>query len=115
MLILYGRRHKTKLLEFFKKNMRGASFISTWGLEDFMVFSDVSKMGLGYVLMERRKLMAYVLSNSRNTRRTIRIRVLKLVAAAFALKLLRHYLYGTKCNIFTDYKSLKYIFQSKVT
>ena len=29
---------------------------------------------------------------------------------AFALKIRKHYLYGVRCEIFTDHKSLKYIF-----
>ena len=38
---------------------------------------------------------------------------LELVAVILALKLWRHYLYGEKCKIYTDHKSLKYIFTQK--
>ena len=38
---------------------------------------------------------------------------LKLAAVIFALKIWRHYLYGVSCEIFTDHKSLKYIFTQK--
>ena len=38
---------------------------------------------------------------------------LELVAIVFALKLWRHFLYGEKCEIFTDHKILKYIFTQK--
>ncbi|GJX76252.1 putative reverse transcriptase domain-containing protein [Tanacetum coccineum] len=38
---------------------------------------------------------------------------LELVAVVFALRLWRHYLYGTKCVVFTDHKSLQYILNQK--
>ncbi|GJR63987.1 putative reverse transcriptase domain-containing protein [Tanacetum coccineum] len=38
---------------------------------------------------------------------------LELGAVVFALKIWRHYLYGTKCNVFTDHKSLQYILDQK--
>ena len=38
---------------------------------------------------------------------------MKLAAIVFALKIWRHYLYGEKCEIYTDHKSLKYIFTQK--
>ena len=36
-----------------------------------------------------------------------------MAAVVFALKIWRHYLYGVKCEIYTDHKSLKYIFTQK--
>ncbi|KAI9160452.1 hypothetical protein LWI28_008192 [Acer negundo] len=38
---------------------------------------------------------------------------LKLVAVVFALKIWRHYLYGVRCEIFKDHKSLKYFFTQR--
>nr|GFA41336.1 retrotransposon protein, putative, Ty3-gypsy subclass [Tanacetum cinerariifolium] len=38
---------------------------------------------------------------------------LELPAIVFALKIWRHYLYGESCNVFTDHKSLKYIFTQR--
>ena len=38
---------------------------------------------------------------------------LELAAIVFALKICRHYLYGEKCEIYTDHKSLKYILYSE--
>lgn len=38
---------------------------------------------------------------------------LELVAVVFALKILRYCLYGKTCEIYTDHKSLKYIFSQK--
>ncbi|GKD53064.1 putative nucleotidyltransferase, ribonuclease H [Tanacetum coccineum] len=60
-------------------------------VEDFVVYSDASNQGLGCVLMQREKLGAVV----------------------FALKIWRHYLYGTKSVIYTDHKILQHIFDQK--
>ncbi|GJR34556.1 putative reverse transcriptase domain-containing protein [Tanacetum coccineum] len=38
---------------------------------------------------------------------------LELGAVVFALKIWRHYLYGTKCTVFTDHKSLQHILDQK--
>ncbi|GJY69817.1 putative reverse transcriptase domain-containing protein [Tanacetum coccineum] len=55
------------------------------GTEDFVVYCDASLKGYGAVLMQREKVIA----------------------------LWRHYLYGTKCVVFTDHKSLQYILDQK--
>jgi ribonuclease HI len=38
---------------------------------------------------------------------------LELAAVVHALKILRHYIMGTKCQVYTDHKILKYIFTQK--
>nr|GEX57667.1 putative reverse transcriptase domain-containing protein [Tanacetum cinerariifolium] len=59
------------------------------GFEDFVVYCDTSLKGYGAVLMQREKVLAY------------------------ASRLWRHYLYGVKCTMFTDHKSLQYILDQK--
>ncbi|KAI3727700.1 hypothetical protein L6452_16318 [Arctium lappa] len=83
------------------------------GSEYFVVFSDASKMGLGCVLMQRGKVIAYVSRQLKDHEKNYPTHDLELAAVVFALKLWRHYLYGTKCTLFTDHKSLKYIFDQK--
>ncbi|KAI3757723.1 hypothetical protein L6452_05266 [Arctium lappa] len=83
------------------------------GSEDFVVFSDTSKMGLGCVLMQRGKVIAYASRQLKDHEKNYPTHDLELAAVVFALKLWRHYLYGTKCTLFTDHKSLKYIFDQK--
>ncbi|KAI3719110.1 hypothetical protein L6452_20001 [Arctium lappa] len=83
------------------------------GSEDFVVYSDASKMGLGCVLMQRGKVIAYASRQLKNQEENYPNHDLELAAVVFALKLWRHYLYGTKCTLFTDHKSLKYIFDQK--
>ncbi|KAI3747092.1 hypothetical protein L6452_09537 [Arctium lappa] len=83
------------------------------GTEDFVVYSDASKMGLGCVLMQRGKVIAYASRQLKVHEVNYPTHDLELAAVVFALKLWRHYLYGTKCNLYTDRKSLKHIFNQK--
>ncbi|KAI3667584.1 hypothetical protein L6452_42650 [Arctium lappa] len=83
------------------------------GSEDFVVYSDASKMGLGCVLMQRGKVIAYASRQLKDHEKNYPTHDLELAAVVFALKLWRHYLYGAKCTLFTDHKSLKYIFDQK--
>ncbi|KAI3714818.1 hypothetical protein L6452_21778 [Arctium lappa] len=83
------------------------------GSEDFVVCSDASKMGLGCVLMQRGKVIAYASRQLKIHEQNYPTHDLELAAVVFALKLWRHYLYGTKCTLYTDHKSLKYVFGQK--
>ncbi|KAI3678914.1 hypothetical protein L6452_38218 [Arctium lappa] len=83
------------------------------GAEDFFVYSDASKMGLGCVLMQRGNVIAYVSRQLKEHEKKYPTHDMELAAVVFALKIWRHYLYGTKCMIFTDHKSLKYLFDQK--
>ncbi|WVZ62884.1 LOW QUALITY PROTEIN: hypothetical protein U9M48_012576 [Paspalum notatum var. saurae] len=69
--------------------------------KSFTVYCDASKEGLGCVLMQEGKVIAYA---SRQLRKH------ELAAVVHALKIWRHYLFGNRCEIYTDHKSLKYIF-----
>ncbi|PKA64320.1 RNA-directed DNA polymerase like [Apostasia shenzhenica] len=83
------------------------------GSEGFQVFSDASLQGLGCVLMQHGKVIAYASRQLRPHERNYPVHDLELAAIIFALKLWRHYLYGVKCDIFTDHQSLKYISTQK--
>ncbi|KAI3667676.1 hypothetical protein L6452_42745 [Arctium lappa] len=83
------------------------------GIEDFVVYSDASKMVLGCVLMQRGKVIAYASRKLKEHEKNYPTHDLELAAVVFALKLWRHYLYGTRCTLFTDHKSLKYVFDQK--
>ncbi|KAL8092355.1 hypothetical protein AgCh_034590 [Apium graveolens] len=80
---------------------------------NFMIYSDVSLKGLGCVLMQHDKVIAYVSKKLKPHEQKYPVHDLELAAIVFALKLWRHYLYGEKCDIYTDHKSLKYIFTQK--
>ncbi|GKD19995.1 putative reverse transcriptase domain-containing protein, partial [Tanacetum coccineum] len=83
------------------------------GVEDFVVYYDASNQGLGYVLMQRNKVIAYASRQLKIHEKNYTTRDLELGAVVFALKTWRHYLYGTKSFIYTDYKSLQHIFDQK--
>lgn len=83
------------------------------GTEDFVVYCDASNQGLGCVLMQRSKVIAYASRQLKPNEINYTTHDLELGAVVFALKTWRHYLYGTKCVIFTDHKSLQHIFDQK--
>ncbi|GKA33116.1 putative reverse transcriptase domain-containing protein, partial [Tanacetum coccineum] len=83
------------------------------GSEDFIVYCDASKKGLGAVLMQREKVIAYASRQLKIHKKNYTTHDLELGAVVFSLKLWRHYLYGTKCTVFTDHKSLQHILNQK--
>ena len=83
------------------------------GNEDFVVYCDASKQGLGCVLMQRGKVIAYASRQLKVHEKNYTTHDLELGAVVFALKIWRHYLYGTKCTVFTDHRSLQHILNQK--
>ncbi|GJS26029.1 reverse transcriptase domain-containing protein [Tanacetum coccineum] len=83
------------------------------GSEDFVVYCDASGIGLGCVLMQRGKVIAYASRQLKIHENNYTTHDLELGAVVFALKIWRHYLYGTKSVIYTDHKSLQHIFSQK--
>ncbi|GJX11045.1 putative reverse transcriptase domain-containing protein [Tanacetum coccineum] len=86
--------------QLLKQNLCRAPILALLkGSKDFIAYCDASKKGLGTMLMQREK--NYTTHD------------LELGAVVFALKIWRHYLYGTKCTVFTDHKSLQHILDQK--
>ncbi|KAI3686595.1 hypothetical protein L1987_80275 [Smallanthus sonchifolius] len=83
------------------------------GTDDFVVYCDASIQGLSCVLMQRDKVIAYASRQLKIHEKNYTTHDLELGAVVFALKIWRHYLYGTKCTIYTDHKSLQHIFEQK--
>ncbi|GKE95354.1 putative reverse transcriptase domain-containing protein, partial [Tanacetum coccineum] len=83
------------------------------GMEYFVVYCDASLKGYGAVLMQREKVIAYASRQLKVHEENYATHDLELRAVFFALRLWRHYLYGTKCVVFTDHKSLQYILNKK--
>ncbi|GJT34007.1 putative reverse transcriptase domain-containing protein [Tanacetum coccineum] len=83
------------------------------GSEDFVVYCDASHKGLGAVLMLREKVIAYASRQLKVHDKNYTTHDLELGSVVFALKIWRHYLYGTRCTVFTDHKSLKHILDQK--
>jgi hypothetical protein len=78
--------------------------------EDFVVYCDASRQGLGCVLMQDGKVVVYASRQLRKHEENYPTHDLELAAVVHALKIWRHYLIGNKCDIYTDHKSLKYFF-----
>ncbi|GJV90253.1 putative reverse transcriptase domain-containing protein [Tanacetum coccineum] len=83
------------------------------GSEYFIAYCDASIKGLGVVLMQREKVIAYALRQLKIHEKNYATHDLELEALVFALKIWRHYLYGTKCTVFTNRKSLQHILNQK--
>ncbi|GJX76141.1 putative reverse transcriptase domain-containing protein [Tanacetum coccineum] len=83
------------------------------GSEDFIAYCDASKKGLGAVLMQREKVISYASRQLKIHKKNYTTHDLELGAVVFALKIWRHYLYRTKCTVFTDHKILQHILDQK--
>ncbi|GJR24391.1 putative reverse transcriptase domain-containing protein [Tanacetum coccineum] len=83
------------------------------GSRDFIVYCDASHKGLGAVFLQREKVIYYASRQLRIHEKNYTTHDLELGSVVFSLKLWRHYLYGTKCTVFTDYKSIQHILNQK--
>ncbi|GJT46329.1 putative reverse transcriptase domain-containing protein [Tanacetum coccineum] len=100
--------------QLLKQKLCGAPILALpEGSEDFVVYCDASLKGFGVVLMQREKVIAYASRQLRTHEENYTTHDLELGVVVFALRLWRHYLYGTKCVVYTDHKSLQYILDQK--
>ncbi|GKE18181.1 putative reverse transcriptase domain-containing protein [Tanacetum coccineum] len=100
--------------QLLKQKLCSASILSLpEGSENFVVYYDASRKGLGAVLMQREKVIAYTSRQLKIHEKNYTTHDLELGAVVFALKMWRHYLYGTKCVVFIDHKSLQHILDQK--
>ena len=83
------------------------------GNKRYVVHNHAAWQGLGCVLMQNGKVVAYASGQLKPHELNYPTHDLKLAAIIFALKIWRHYLYDAQCEIYTDHKSLKYIFTPK--
>ena len=74
------------------------------------MYCDASKDGLGFVLMQTGRIVAYGSCQLKNHEKNYPTHDMELVILVFALKILHHYLYGEQFEVFSDHKSLRYIF-----
>ncbi|GJR09614.1 putative reverse transcriptase domain-containing protein [Tanacetum coccineum] len=108
------RKEEEEAFQTLKQKLCSAPILALpEGTEDFVVYCDASLKGYGAVLMQREKVIAYTSQQLKVHEENYATHDLELGAIVFALRLWRHYLYGTKCVVFTDHKSLQYILNRK--
>ena len=83
------------------------------GSGGYKVYTDGVKSGLGCVLMQHEKVIAYGSRQLKRHEQNYPTHYLELAAIVFALKVWKHYLYSKKFEIFTDHKSLQYMISQK--
>ena len=81
--------------------------------KDFQVYCGASRSGLGGVLMQDGRVVSYASRQLRPHELNYATHDLELAAVVHALKTWRHFLIGNRCDVYTDHKSLKYIFTQK--
>ncbi|GKD46993.1 putative reverse transcriptase domain-containing protein [Tanacetum coccineum] len=109
----WGEKEETAFQTLKQKLCSAPILALPEGSENFIVYCDVSHKGLGAVLMLKEKVIAYVSRHLKIHEKNYTTHDLELGAVVFALKMWRHYLYGTKCVVFTDHKSLQHILDQK--
>ena len=75
------------------------------------VYGDASKVGLGCILMQLGRVVAYRSKQLKPHKKNYLTHDLELATMIFSLKSWRHYLYGERFEVFSDHKSLKYLFK----
>jgi len=83
------------------------------GTQGMVIYSDIYAKGVGCVLMQHEHVITYTFRHLKPHERNYPTHDLELAVVIFALKIWRHYLLVDKVLIYTDDKSLKYIFTQK--
>jgi len=109
----WTEEYEASFQELKQKLVTAPVLVIPEGNEGYVVYSDASRQGLGSVLMQNGKVVAYDSRQLRPHELNYPIHDLELAAVVFAHKIWRHYLYGVRCEIYTDHKILKYIFTQK--
>ena len=100
-----------KAFQTLKKLLTTAPVLAQPDIEKtFDVCCDASGTGLGCVLMQEGRVIAYASRQLKRHEENYPTHDLELAAVVHALKIWRHYLLGNTCNVYMDHKSLKYIF-----
>nr|GEV71567.1 putative reverse transcriptase domain-containing protein [Tanacetum cinerariifolium] len=107
-------KEEEEAFQLLKDKLCGAPILALpEGSEAFVVYCDASLKGYGVVLMQREKVTAYPSRQLRTHKEHYMTHDLELGAVVFAFRFWRPYLYGVKCTVFTDHKSLEYILDQK--
>jgi hypothetical protein len=103
-------RHEARFQEL-KKRITTTLVLTMPDMENsFSIYCDASGQGLGCVLMQDGHVMAYASRQLRKHEEKYPTHDLELAAVVHALEIWRHYIIGKRCEVYSDHKSLKYIF-----
>ena len=107
---IWGTKCKTSFKKL-KKQLTMAPVLTLSNVKDrYTVYTDVSREGLRCILMQNTNVIACVSRKLKSHEKNYPTHNLELAAVVFALKKWRHYLYGVTLEVYTDHKSLKYLF-----
>ncbi|GKA64104.1 putative reverse transcriptase domain-containing protein [Tanacetum coccineum] len=105
---------KEEAFQLFKKKLYSTPILALpEETENFVVYCKALHKGLCAFLMQKEKVIAYASRKLKIHEKNYMTHDLELGAVVFALKIWRHYLYGTRCTVFTDHKSLQHILDQK--
>jgi hypothetical protein len=96
--------------ELKKRLMTALVLVMPDMVKPFSIYCDALGQGLGCVFMQDGRVVAYASQQLRKHEVNFPTHDLELAAVVHALKIWRHYLMGKRCELYTDQKSLKYIF-----
>jgi hypothetical protein len=103
-------RRETSFQEL-KKRLTMTPILTMPNMEkSFLIYCDASGQGLGCVLMQEGHVVAYASRHLRKHEEKYPTHDLELAIVVHALKIWRHYIIGKRCEVYSDPKSLKYIF-----
>jgi hypothetical protein len=103
-------RHEASFQEL-KKILTTAPVLTMPDMEKpFSIYCDASGQGLECVLMQDGHVVAYASRQFKKHEEKYPTHDLELAAVVHALKIWRHYIIGKRCEVYSDHKSLKYIF-----
>ena len=83
------------------------------GSDGYVIYCDASEVCLSFVVMQRHKVISNASRKLKVPEKNYPTHDLELEAMVFALKIWRHYLYRVHVDVFTDHRSLQYVFTQK--
>ena len=103
-----------KRFQLFKYGITSAPlFTLPEGIDVFVVYCDVSHVGVGCVLMKHGKFILYASRKLKPHENNYPTHNLELAVMVFSLNIWTHYLYGEHVDVFMDQKSLEYVFTQR--
>ncbi|GJS19448.1 putative reverse transcriptase domain-containing protein [Tanacetum coccineum] len=100
-----------RFIEGFSKIAKSMTKLTQKGIK--FDWEERNEKTVSVVAMQREKVIAYASRQLKVHEKNYTTHDLELGSVVFALKIWRHYLYGTRCTVFTDHKSLQHILDQK--